>query len=108
MFFGFGLRRFLGALPLLGVISILSIAPAAIALGKDVPRPGQPVIVITAPWDNALRVSSDAGGRQIAPGRLESIAMVWSDDPLFPQTLYANGALFVLGGDLSRILCQVE
>lgn len=103
-----GLRRYLGILPLIGVLLIVTLAPAAIALGRDAVQPGKPVIIIVPPWDNALRISREAGGRLVAPGRIKSVAMVWSDNPLFTESLYSYGALLVVGSDLSRILCQSE
>lgn len=66
------------ALPLIGVLAIAAVAPTAIALGQEPPEPGQPVIVVTAPWQSALRISNQAGGRLVAPGRIGAVALVWS------------------------------
>ena len=96
------------ALPLVGVLLIALIAPGAIALGQSPAEAGEPVIVVTSPWHNALAVATRADGRLIAPGRVGSVAMVWSEDPAFTEALYAEGAWFVLNADLSGVLCAVE
>ncbi|MEM6498432.1 MAG: hypothetical protein AAF709_17120, partial [Pseudomonadota bacterium] len=93
---------------LAGVICLSLIAPAAIALGQQTPQAGEPVIVITAPWENALAIASKADGGFIAPGRMQAIVLVRSNDPNFTRALYTAGAWMVLNADLSGVLCKVE
>ncbi|MEM6904889.1 MAG: hypothetical protein AAF568_03260 [Pseudomonadota bacterium] len=97
----------LRALVLTGFLGLAFLAPLGVTLAQSAPSPGEPVIVITPPWENALALAARQGGRLVAPGRVEAIALVWSDDPGFPAALYAAGAWFVLGSDLSQLLCQV-
>ena len=99
-------RNFIGPLPLLGVLAIALVAPGVIAFGQHRPKAGEPVIVVTAPWDTALRVASNASGRIVSPGHLDAVAMAWSDNPSFTTTLYHEGAWIVLGSDLSWALCR--
>ncbi|MEM9060523.1 MAG: hypothetical protein AAGD13_08655 [Pseudomonadota bacterium] len=90
------------------MICIALIAPAVLALARQAPKPGEPVIVIAPPWGTALQISAVANGRFVAPGRIEAIALVSSDNHEFTDSLYAAGAWLVLNGDLSNILCQTK
>ena len=100
--------EFAKASPLIGVLCLSVAAPAAIALGQPQSKAGEPVVVIAPPWQAALALAASAGGRFVAPGRMQSIALVWSADPNFTQELYAKGAWLVLSASLSGMLCNVE
>ena len=101
-------RPSLRVLPLTGVLILSIVGPGAIALVQNPPREGEPVVVISAPWQTALSVASKADGRLVAPGQISSIALVWSDNPTFTNSLYEAGAWLVLGADASRFLCATE
>ncbi|MEL7470727.1 MAG: hypothetical protein AAFN27_19910 [Pseudomonadota bacterium] len=90
------------------LLVIASIGPATIALARQEPIAGEPMIVIVAPWQHALRVAARANGRFVAQGRVDSIALVWSANPAFTDSLYQHGAWLVLNSDLSSILCRTE
>lgn len=98
--------RVLKAVPLLAVLALVIVAPAAIVLAQQKPKPGEPAIVIAAPWDEALQIAALTDAQFLAPGRVKSIAMVSSDNPEFTASLYAAGAWLVLSSDLSNILCK--
>ncbi|MEM1162803.1 MAG: hypothetical protein AAGJ28_17910 [Pseudomonadota bacterium] len=95
-------------LPFLGAILIAAIAPGAMALTQHPPVAGQPMVVITAPWGNAIDVAARADGRFIAPGHIASVALVASSNPEFTDLLYGSGAWMVLNADLAGLLCKIE
>lgn len=106
MWFVRALVGFRDRLPLTGVLLIAIVAPALIGMGQFKAVAGDPVIVIVPPWESALGVMAEADGRMITPGRLDAIALVYSDDPNFAADLYAAGALAVVNGSLANLLCN--
>lgn len=98
-------RRLCHALPMFGVLVIVGMVPAALALSRNPPVQDAPVVVISAPWVAAEEVATRAGGQSIAPGRISAISLVWSPNPEFIDALYRAGAWVVLNGDLSGVLC---
>ncbi|MEM7530099.1 MAG: hypothetical protein AAF416_21010 [Pseudomonadota bacterium] len=101
-----GLRTIAASLPFAAVLTIALGAPLAFAFAGLAPRPGEPMVVLAAPWADAARLALGAGGGLIAPGRLPAAALVWSENPSFADRLYDEGAWLVLDTDLSGILCQ--
>lgn len=100
------IARLGGAVPAAVALTITVVAPVALALSHAPPRPGEPVVVIGAPWTQASALVFAAGGRLVAPGRVASIALAWSDNAAFTSDLYRSGAWFVLDANLANALCQ--
>ena len=99
------IARYLGLLPLIGVLGIAVVVPGRMALGMAEPRPDSPVVVLAAPWANAIPIATGVGGRLIAEGRFSSVAMASSDNPEFIAALYSEGAWLVLDADMAGFLC---
>lgn len=91
---------------MIAVCLVALVAPAAMTLASVAPQPGQPVVIVTAPWQNALAVSSAAGGALVAPGRIEAIVSTHSGNPRFIKSLYGEGAWLVLDYQRFSLLCQ--
>lgn len=100
--------RAFGKVPLILAFVLSLAAPVVVGPEQQTPNAREPVIVLAAPWRNAWSLATHADGRLIAPGRIEAVALVWSDNPEFRKRLYDAGAWLVLSGDLSTLLCKVS
>ena len=89
----------------MGILMIVAVMPAALSVAQHPPREGTPVVVIAAPWSSAETLAVAVGGQMVAPGRIGVVGLVWSPNPAFIDMLYEAGALMVLDGDLSGVLC---
>ena len=94
--------------PAAAAIVLAAAAPLAVAVAQNPPRPGEPVVVMTAPWNSVSELAEKADVNLVAPGRVAAVGLVWSRDGDFDERLYAAGALLLLDGALSRAFCRVE
>lgn len=94
-----------GPLPLLGVVTLALLAPAGMVSARMAPAPGTPVVVVAAPWGSAARVTAEAAGLLVAPGRVRAVGLAYSPEPGFAASLRRAGALMVLDGALSEAFC---
>lgn len=88
------------------LIVIFPLLAMPVALGAlQAPRPGEPVLVVAAPWsDGAGEVVARASGREIYPVRAPMAALAIFEDPTL---LNAAGAWLVLDGRRIAELCGV-
>lgn len=91
------------------VLAAASLAgPAAVAaLSADPPRPGRPVLVLTAPWTGAAEVVRAAGGTLLPGGAAGFAALAFLDAPDVAARLAAAGAWVALDGTDLASICGV-
>ncbi|WP_293577056.1 hypothetical protein [Phaeobacter sp.] len=81
-------------------------APAAMLFGGAPPRPGDPALIVTAPWGpTATTIIERAGAVEIAPDQAPFGAMVVLETPESSADLYKHGALLVLDARKVLELC---
>ena len=94
-------------LDLLLVLGAAVAGPAATVATLD-PRPGEPVLAVFWPWQDAEGRVRAADGRVIGPGRAPMAVLATADSPDFAERLAAQGALAVLDGTALALLCNIE
>ena len=72
------------------------------------PRPGEPVLAVFWPWQDAEGRVRAADGRVIGPVRAPMAVLATGDAPDFADRLNAQGALAVLDGTAIALLCNNE
>jgi hypothetical protein len=90
------------------VLTTAAVGPAFLALSSGSPRPGEPVLVITAPWTDPESVVTAAGGRVIAPASAPMATLgVFADAAALARVGGAGGWL-VVDGRAAAALCGVD
>lgn len=86
-------------------LTALLAGPLAL-LASSTPVPGQPVLVIVAPWaTNVENTISAAQGDSFGPVNAPMAAFATSDDPEFIQKLHQAGAWAVIDGKTLAAIC---
>ncbi len=87
----------------------VALSPLLVLAAPQVLRPGEPVLVISAPWSlDAATVISKTGLHEISPERAPLGALTVLAKAGDEERLRQNGAWFVIDGTVIARLCADE
>jgi hypothetical protein len=90
------------------LLGAVAIGPVALAMAWRTAAPGEPALVIAAPWTDVEALVAAAGGRVVAPASAPMATLgVFPDAASLARVVGAGGWL-VLDGRAAAALCGVD
>ena len=101
-------RHWLKRWLVLAMLTVVPLAGPVLAVTAAPHRPGGPVVVIIAPWQDGPAIVRAAGGRPVGPTVAHLGLLATSETLDFPRALRRAGAIAVAEGETIANLCGVQ